>query len=129
MVNLIHKLIKTKSSSLRIITSFKTLQPPNPTSALNSPLQTHLNIANQFSLFKSTITEDLTHSPHVFYPSFPLGHCLNRVLSTGFCQSEAVETDDSRTVWADSVKKKRKKKMNKHKYKKLRKRLRRKSRA
>ncbi|KAJ0047857.1 hypothetical protein Pint_15594 [Pistacia integerrima] len=38
-----------------------------------------------------------------------------------------VETDDARTIWADSVKKKRKKKMNKHKYKKLRKRLRRKT--
>ncbi|KAJ6978330.1 hypothetical protein NC653_030032 [Populus alba x Populus x berolinensis] len=33
------------------------------------------------------------------------------------------DVDDSRTLWADSVKKKRKKKMNKHKYQKLRKRL------
>jgi hypothetical protein len=37
------------------------------------------------------------------------------------------DVDDSRTLWADSVKKKRKKKMNKHKYQKLRKRLGRKS--
>ncbi|CAB4280654.1 unnamed protein product [Prunus armeniaca] len=59
---------------------------------------------------------------------------MNPISSTGFEQLGAfeaveVESDDARTIWADSVKKKRKKKMNKHKYKKLRKRLRRKSRA
>ncbi|KAF5730904.1 hypothetical protein HS088_TW19G00506 [Tripterygium wilfordii] len=131
MANLIQKLVKNKSSSLRIIASFKTLQPPKPTSALNNPLQTHLNtaITDQLSLFKSAIKEDPTQSSQVFYPTFPSVHCLNPVLSTGFCQSGDVVTDDARTVWADSVKKKRKKKMNKHKYKKLRKRLRRKSRA
>lgn len=49
--------------------------------------------------------------------------------STGFCSPEAkvAELDDSSTMWADSVKKKRKKKMNKHKYQKLRKRMRRQS--
>ena len=45
----------------------------------------------------------------------------------GVGKSEHVESDDARTIWADSVKKKRKRKMNKHKYKKLRKRLRRKT--
>ncbi|XP_068664879.1 uncharacterized protein [Aristolochia californica] len=55
------------------------------------------------------------------YPSFAFGYCLN--LSHDLCSGE----DVTQTIWADSVKKKRKKKMNKHKYKKLRKRLRRKT--
>ncbi|CAB4275351.1 unnamed protein product [Prunus armeniaca] len=61
---------------------------------------------------------------HIF-PSFPFGICLNPISSSGLVSSEAeeVEFDDSRKVWADSVKKKRKRKMNKHKYRKLRKRL------
>ncbi|CAK9317808.1 unnamed protein product [Citrullus colocynthis] len=62
-----------------------------------------------------------------FYPSFPFGLCLPQISSTGLLPFEPdfVEQDDSRMLWADSVKKKRKRKMNKHKYKKLRKRLRR----
>lgn len=61
------------------------------------------------------------------YPSFPFGFCLNPVPVSGSVPSEAedVAVDDSREVWADSTKKKRKRKMNRHKYKKLRKRLRR----
>ncbi|XP_021807683.1 uncharacterized protein LOC110751516 [Prunus avium] len=44
---------------------------------------------------------------------------MNPISSTGFEQLGAfeaveVESDDARTIWADSVKKKRKKKMNKH---------------
>ncbi|KAK2977324.1 hypothetical protein RJ640_004067 [Escallonia rubra] len=51
------------------------------------------------------------------------------ISSTGLIQSEAQEdvSGGSGTLWADSVKKKRKKKMNKHNLKKLRKCLRRKT--
>ena len=79
----------------------------------------------------SSTTENHTHySSFQIYPSFPFGYCLNPIPSPVLEQSqplkvEEVDSDDSRTIWADSVKKKRKKKMNKHKYKKLRKRLRR----
>lgn len=64
-----------------------------------------------------------------FYPSFSFQYFLNPVSPpSGFCQSQSfeqnLEYDESRTVWADSVKKKRKRKMNKHKLRKLRKRLR-----
>ncbi|KAH7670654.1 hypothetical protein IHE45_10G042300 [Dioscorea alata] len=64
------------------------------------------------------------------YPSFPHWPHLEPISISGFDPSSihggAESTDaDERTVWADSVKKKRKKKMNKHKYRKLRKRLRR----
>ncbi|CAA3005403.1 Hypothetical predicted protein [Olea europaea subsp. europaea] len=42
---------------------------------------------------------------------------------------DGIVLDDSRAIWADSVKKKRKRKMNKHKLRKLRKRLRRKTKT
>ncbi|KAJ0972809.1 hypothetical protein J5N97_020768 [Dioscorea zingiberensis] len=64
------------------------------------------------------------------YPSFPHWCHLEPISISGIDPSdidggaEIIEADQ-RTVWADSVKKKRKKKMNKHKYRKLRKRLRR----
>ncbi|GAB2269742.1 hypothetical protein Dimus_004663 [Dionaea muscipula] len=68
------------------------------------------------------------------FPNFSYGHFLNPIYSTGFCRSEmeneeevkGVQSDET-TIWADSVKKKRKRKMNQHKYKKLRKLLRRKT--
>lgn len=63
-----------------------------------------------------------------FYPSFSFQYFLNPVSPSGFCQSQSLEqnleSEESRTMWADSVKKKRKRKMNKHKLRKLRKRLR-----
>lgn len=57
------------------------------------------------------------------YPSFPFADHLDPVSEGG--QDALGFGDGDLTVWADSVKKKRKKKMNKHKYRKLRKRLRR----
>ncbi|ESR53221.1 DUF1713 domain-containing protein [Citrus sinensis] len=121
MANIIHKLTRNKST-LRI---FKNL--PKPTPSLT-------NTSNPIIFVNPTASEnDNSIQSFRFYPSFPFGYCLNPISSTGFCQLNAidagvVETDnDATTVWADSVKKKRKKKMNKHKYKKLRKRLRRKT--
>ncbi|WOL04428.1 hypothetical protein Cni_G13149 [Canna indica] len=64
------------------------------------------------------------------YPAFP--HCLlygpiEAPLPDGSDAEHDDGSDDPTSVWADSVKKKRKRKMNKHKYRKLRKRLRRKT--
>ena len=141
MASFIHKLAKNRSS-IRTITTLNTQLSPKPKFFI-IPHQTHIA--------KTQKPEDYANNPIPlsgptsgaeveptqllrFFPSFPFGYCLNPVFSTGFerfAEREAgeVEFDDSRTVWADSVKKKRKKKMNKHKYKKLRKRLRRKSRT
>lgn len=68
-------------------------------------------------------------SPRQFYPSFSTGLFLNPISYTGLIEHGVSDdlSGDSPTIWADSVKKKRKRKMNKHKLKKLRKRLRRKT--
>ncbi|PIN05656.1 hypothetical protein CDL12_21808 [Handroanthus impetiginosus] len=63
------------------------------------------------------------------FPCFSFEFFLDPKLSSGLHQIEAVKAkksdlDESQTMWADSVKKKRKKKMNKHKLRKLRKRIR-----
>ncbi|XP_031380313.1 uncharacterized protein LOC116195334 [Punica granatum] len=66
--------------------------------------------------------------PPAFFPSFPLGFCSGPIYVNLAAEPDAdgvVSDESDGTMWADSVKKKRKKKMNKHKYKKLRKRLRR----
>ncbi|PRQ17150.1 hypothetical protein RchiOBHm_Chr7g0191931 [Rosa chinensis] len=86
-----------------------------------------------------------THLPHLgpitvdkvelslpVFPSFPFGYCLNPISQIGserlgLCEADGVGSDDAGTIWADSVKKKRKRKMNKHKLRKLRKSLRRKT--
>ena len=124
MANFIYKLSRTRSS-LRIYSNLKTLpELPKPTS-------TSFNTINPILSLDPTTTDNPVFAQKFqFYPSFPFGYCLNPISSSGFDQlkvdeTEEVESDDARTIWADSVKKKRKKKMNKHKYKKLRKRLRR----
>ncbi|GKV37160.1 hypothetical protein SLEP1_g45219 [Rubroshorea leprosula] len=77
--------------------------------------------------------DNLTPSTHsqssVFYPGFPFGLISDPISLPGSIQSEPDDdvSGGSGTIWADSVKKKRKNKMNKHKYNKLRKRLRRKT--
>lgn len=126
MANLIHRLHKNKSV-LRIFTNLKTLpELPKPTPNL-------MDTSNPVLVLDSTTADDSKATQkYQFYPSFPFGYCMNPVSSFGmdeskFIEKEDMETDDATTVWADSVKKKRKKKMNKHKYKKLRKRLRRKT--
>ncbi|KAJ0104663.1 hypothetical protein Patl1_18192 [Pistacia atlantica] len=127
MANLFQKLSRNKSN-LRIFTCHKI--------PLNFPkfIPPLINTNNPI-LFSDPSTTDSAVSTQKlqFFPSFPFGYCLNPISSCGFDQlkvieaEKEVETDDARTIWADSVKKKRKKKMNKHKYKKLRKRLRRKT--
>jgi hypothetical protein len=138
MATIIHKLIsKTTPTtpSLRIITStLKTPQLSDP-NYLTAATTSHLPSTKKSDFSKNPIpllnpipTQDVKPL-QFYYPSFPFGFCLNPISATGFGQVKAMEedVDDSRTLWADSVKKKRKKKMNKHKYQKLRKRLGRKS--
>nr|XP_015882397.1 uncharacterized protein LOC107418231 [Ziziphus jujuba var. spinosa] len=143
MASLLHRLTKNRAS-LNIGTALKAHILPRPVPSLLSQ-QTLPNTLkpelteNQISLLGTTSSEgekdeEASRCLHIF-PNFPFGYCLNPVSATwvenlGVRETEKVATDeDARTVWADSVKKKRKRKMNKHKYKKLRKRLRRKARA
>ncbi|KAJ9163829.1 hypothetical protein P3X46_023457 [Hevea brasiliensis] len=137
MASLINKLSQKTTPSLRIVaTAIK--NPPLFTHVLHTTKPNFIN--NSIPLWDSTATENnpTTQNPTkpllFCYPNFPFGYSLNPIAITGANQLKAVgsdfaekDTDDARTVWADSVKKKRKKKMNKHKYKKLTKRLRRKA--
>ncbi|PIA51516.1 hypothetical protein AQUCO_01100398v1 [Aquilegia coerulea] len=135
----LHKFLK-KPSALRIITSFNNPQ----SSKLVTPFlihESHLvesksdeqKSLNPFWGSSNTEKFSTSQTPFLFYPSFPFGCFLNPVSVNGVNQLDEVEGgnvevgDDSKKIWADSVKKKRKKKMNKHKLKKLRKRLRRKT--
>lgn len=126
-------------SLIRSITSLSnSLSPPNLSNTLFSlvtnadektdPDTKSLNPLLGFLDKEKTLT---FNPPIQIFPSFPYGYFMKPVSPPGFHQWEADEALDSSTttVWADSVKKKRKRKMNKHKYKKLRKSLRRKSRA
>lgn len=139
MANLVHKFAKNRPS-LRFFTALNTHLVPKPEPSLNSH-HTHF-VTPKLDFIEapifSTSGDKVEIGPYQcsqIFPSFPFGYCLNPIPSTGsenfgVGEVEGVETtEDARTVWADSVKKKRKKKMNKHKYKKLRKRLRRKARA
>ena len=140
MAKISHKLfskITPTIPSLRIITS--THRTPQV-----SDLD-YLTAAANTSLLPTTTKSDFSNNPvpllnpiptqdvkplQFYYPNFPFGFNLNPISAAGLDQLKAMEeedVDDSRTFWADSVKKKRKRKMNKHKYQKLRKRLRRKS--
>ena len=133
-----HKFAKNRPS-LRFFTALNTHLVPKSEPS-HSSHQTHFAIPKteftETPIF-SRIGDEVELEPYQcsqIFPSFPFGYCLNSIPSTGserfgIGEAEGVETEDARTVWADSVKKKRKKKMNKHKYKKLRKRLRRKARA
>ncbi|XP_022869813.1 uncharacterized protein LOC111389162 [Olea europaea var. sylvestris] len=86
------------------------------------PLSGHQKIANS-RLYPSI-------SSH-FYPSFSFGFFLHPVFSSiGSIRSEPDDetvSESPLTIWADSVKKKRKRKMNRHKLRKLRKSLKNKS--
>ncbi|KAJ8752044.1 hypothetical protein K2173_001070 [Erythroxylum novogranatense] len=122
ILNFIKRTSTSSSQSLRIIGT--TLRPWQ----LNPPIKSQPDNFPEYLLNHAIIN---SHKPtkvyQYSYPSFPFGSYLNPIHATGFDLNDDIEGDDARTVWADSVKKKRKKKMNKHKYKKLRKRLRRKS--
>ncbi|KAM6570163.1 hypothetical protein CsatB_018148 [Cannabis sativa] len=138
MANLMQKFAKSRPS-LRFLTSLNTHVVPKSDHSLASQ-HTHsaapkpeFIVSPIFGLGDDKV-ETEPYKCSVIFPSFPFGYCLNPIPSTGsgplgVDQIDGVDSEDSRTVWADSVKKKRKKKMNKHKYKKLRKRLRRKART
>ncbi|KAM0940818.1 hypothetical protein DsansV1_C18g0154271 [Dioscorea sansibarensis] len=121
MASLLQRLLKKPHlHPLRFLPSLQNPHLPDPPPLLNpcpipnSNSNSNPNPPNRFPI----------------YPSFPHWPHLEPISISGFDPSYiddgAESTDvDQRTVWADSVKKKRKKKMNKHKYRKLRKRLRR----
>lgn len=136
MAGVLHKLLR-KTSPIRIIANFNNPLPSN----ISTPFllyQNHLidykpnDPINDINPILSLLNNDkngLSRSEQI-YPNFPFGYYLNPINTTEINllekDEEVQESDeDEKTVWADSVKKKRKKKMNKHKYKKLRKRLRR----
>ena len=119
--SLLQKLLKKPPCS-RFVTA---LQTPNPIIPLN---QEH-NLPTESLLTSPILTHQFvgSSSSTLIFPSFPFGFASKPIFENGFLShvSEDAELDDARTLWADSVKKKRKKKMNKHKYQKLRKRMRR----
>ncbi|XP_020208806.2 uncharacterized protein LOC109793744 [Cajanus cajan] len=117
----LQKLLR-KPPSFRFITSFnpshQTLNPnPNPILALSPhPPSSTAPPSHRFD------------SPTLIFPSFPFGFSPTPVSESAFrIRSSPDDVEASGTLWADSVKKKRKRKMNKHKYQKLRKRMRRQS--
>ncbi|KAE9590256.1 hypothetical protein Lal_00028091 [Lupinus albus] len=123
MASALQKLLrKLPSPSTRFITSLHpSSQPPNP---FNPIIHLH---RESHPLIPPTDFSDHPNGSTVIFPSFPFGFSSKPIFESGFCSPEVEEDglEDSRTIWADSVKKKRKKKMNKHKYQKLRKRMRR----
>ncbi|KAB1217277.1 hypothetical protein CJ030_MR4G021044 [Morella rubra] len=139
--SLVRKLAKNRPST-SIITTHKTQQFPEPIPSLIhnhthpwAPQQREKYANDTIHFLRPTGTPKVEPTQTLpLFPNFQFGYLLNPVSSTGFerlglLEAVEFETDDGRTVWADSVKKKRKRKMNKHKYKKLRKRLRRKART
>ncbi|KAK8499905.1 hypothetical protein V6N13_123344 [Hibiscus sabdariffa] len=134
MANLIHKLLKNKSTQ-RLFLSLKPPKNQHLPKLTPSLVPHHFSLAHPASLGPKSPKDANFSQPLMFYPDSPFGYLLNPISSTGFDPSMAMEIEEGNTesedeagkVWADSVKKKRKKKMNKHKYKKLRKRLRRKT--
>ncbi|KAJ4846846.1 hypothetical protein Tsubulata_030516 [Turnera subulata] len=143
MANLLQKLIKKSPKppplqSLRIVTAtLNPAPPPNPTKSSEFTAENPIPLFNPAPCFQSADPENhfKLHSHFYYYPNSPFGFSLNPIPASGFDQAVPFEADggggddEARTLWADSVKKKRKRKMNKHKYRKLRKRLRRKARA
>ncbi|KAI3995895.1 hypothetical protein MKX01_017092 [Papaver californicum] len=133
MAAFLHKLLKKNSQIKTITTNLKTPFQSN----LSTPIfQSHLidckpNTESvndlKIPILFSPNNENALSRSQLFYPSFPFGCFLNPNFITQIKMNDEVEEvrEDEKTVWADSVKKKRKKKMNKHKLKKLRKRLRR----
>ncbi|KAI4348236.1 hypothetical protein L6164_008983 [Bauhinia variegata] len=129
MASTLQKLLR-KTTATRIITAFhnsRALSLAGPLAFERFP-SVEINRECRKPTNLSPVKEDFNSSRStMIFPSFPFGFVLNPVSSIGVFPPEAedVELDDSRKMWADSVKKKRKRKMNKHKYQKLRKRMRR----
>ncbi|XAR58241.1 hypothetical protein NMG60_11026656 [Bertholletia excelsa] len=119
MASLLQRLLRRQSAN-SIISAFSksrpTLIPPVVTHFHQWP---HLGETKQFCP-NSRVTDSIPPHSTPIFPSFPFGLFLNPISSFGLPS----DTDgEGQTIWADSVKRKRKKKMNKHKYRKLRKRL------
>lgn len=95
----------------------------HPVESDNRPSQSSVLPQTEAKISRSGLT------PRQFYPSFSTGLFLSPISFNGFIEHDVSDelSGDSPTIWADSVKKKRKRKMNKHKLRKLRKRLRRKT--
>ncbi|OAY47874.1 hypothetical protein MANES_06G112400v8 [Manihot esculenta] len=138
MASLINQLARKTTPSVRIVaTAIKTPLLFNPVLHATKPdiVNSSISLWDSTAAENNSITQNPTKPLQVCYPNFPFGYSLNPIPIIGTDQLKDVgsgfaekDTDDARTMWADSVKKKRKEKMNKHKYKKLRKRLRRKAR-
>ncbi|XP_059294605.1 uncharacterized protein LOC132047603 [Lycium ferocissimum] len=130
MASILRKSLKNPFLSASRIT---TILCSKPTPTLPSPHHHSSSNLGQIPCFFQQGTLDSNLNNVGFYPSFSFGHFLNPVCPNGLVTFEedkvVVEDESKNKIWADSVKKKRKKKMNKHKLKKLRKRLRRKTKA
>ncbi|KAL3376562.1 hypothetical protein AABB24_003146 [Solanum stoloniferum] len=127
MASILRKSLQNKFLSAARITTILSSKPIPTSPLFHHPSSSGLG---QIPFFLQGGTSDSKLNVG-FYPSFSFGHFLNPVSPNGFISpvEDIVVDDDSRKIWADSVKKKRKKKMNKHKLKKLRKRLRRKTKT
>ncbi|KAL3501101.1 hypothetical protein ACH5RR_035550 [Cinchona calisaya] len=130
MAGIARKLLQ-KLPDQRVITGLNHQNPLNllspPTPVIQQPkFENHCAFLRNPSSNCSTREEFAHKNAFQIYPSFSVGHFLNPlVASSGLSlQVKDLEVDESRIMWADSVKKKRKRKMNKHKLRKLRKRLR-----
>lgn len=125
MASTLQRLLR-RSQPTRLFTRSRTSPAPNLTTPPIFPQSDPFQIPNPSPLLVLPKAQNLTSDPFsLAFPSFPFGFGLNPISSSGSVspETEDVEFDDSGTVWADSVKKKRKRKMNKHKYHKLRKRV------
>ncbi|QCD93581.1 uncharacterized protein LOC114181121 [Vigna unguiculata] len=105
---------------------FKFISAVNPSSQLQNPILTVPSHCHPQPSPTSPATQQFD-APTVIFPSFPFGFFPKPVFDSGVRSLDDGVEEDSGTMWADSVKKKRKRKMNKHKYQKLRKRMRRQS--
>ncbi|OIW12238.1 hypothetical protein TanjilG_06027 [Lupinus angustifolius] len=121
MASALQKLLR--KPPIRFITPIHSSQPPNP---FNPIIDLHRECHPPTPPTSTPSSEQFPGST-VIFPSFPFGFASKPIFESGFCPPEAEKSglEDSKIMWADSVKKKRKKKMNKHKYQKLRKRMRR----
>ncbi|KAK4772711.1 hypothetical protein SAY86_014486 [Trapa natans] len=125
MASTLQKLLR-RSQIARAISTLQNPKPPYQFPALHilEPNNAPAGLLGRFLGGKTAESQALS-CPTPIFPSFHLGMFADPVF-VAESDLDVVKSEESdRTLWADSVKKKRKKKMNKHKYKKLRKRLRR----
>ncbi|XP_027359297.1 uncharacterized protein LOC113867966 [Abrus precatorius] len=117
MASALQKVLRKSVPPFPFITAFRPSQSPNPILEFHNP-------SSPTSPAPTPVTHHSAPSTLIF-PTFPFGFSPKPLFASGFFFPEESVSEESGTLWADSVKKKRKKKMNKHKYQKLRKRMRR----